>query len=454
MEKFRTLVYPLLDYLWDLTLATDVIEPIKEEEFVNLLTWAIECLNVRKFVTQKQLIREKLDRRTLLNASLFLRRVIKGLEDGKAQQEGLEKRACLEGLDDRTLGILAVILKPDDIYKRSTNGVKALSEGARRIATWPCWRNQPELVEVVREQRPPITPRPIPVHRPATTTTAQPTRFSPAPPPAQPFHDHPKNTLPPSIGRYPTVAEDTTPTAAQSRGTGITTPEADQPIHGTVAPQPNQPGVVHPLKDQLYGGKPQDPDAEMTEDPAPRRLHSAPSTPEEPQPKRLNAGAHEQRGSVCQDSGGSMPRSVQLRDKCASPSADTKYAAEGLSEYVRRCCVMSVHTGEALIWVMKGVDSIIKFEYEPGELRQDGTRKPGWYVTKWINNRFRIVMPENKAQRLYVTQHLGYFEISSSEIASLFVRHRSFMSLHVKKGGGITMIDEVFEVQWKQTDSL
>ncbi|KAL2151049.1 hypothetical protein VTH82DRAFT_6147 [Thermothelomyces myriococcoides] len=176
--------------------------------------------------------------------------------------------------------------------------------------------------KVVREQRP-------------LTAATQSAQSSP-----QPFRDDPKSTLPPSIAGWPIASKDATSTAGQSRSAGIAASETDQPADDAGALQQNQLGLVHLPKDQPYSGKlqesdaeitqgpkaqsysskpqgsdaermedpegqsnegkPQDSDIKTTEDIALRRRYSASSTTEEPQPKRLNAGAYEQREDVHQ----------------------------------------------------------------------------------------------------------------------------------------------------------
>jgi hypothetical protein len=115
----------------------------------------------------------------------------------------LEKLACLQRLDDRALGILAVLCTADDISKHSIRTVKELAEGVQKLAAWSHWPDDPKLAEVVRQQRlpgiafqglsedcqPPGRSAPLVirpgVHNPVAPAHMQPTRLDPAPPPEE-----------------------------------------------------------------------------------------------------------------------------------------------------------------------------------------------------------------------------------------------------------------------------
>ncbi|KAK4118365.1 hypothetical protein N657DRAFT_374989 [Parathielavia appendiculata] len=201
MEQFLTAVDTLLDCLWDSALASALAQSpkTKKEEFIKLLTRVNHSIAARKLAGKKAPGNDKpIQKQDIASASGFLKQICKNEQGREAKKEELEKLACLQRLDDRALGILAVLCTADDIFKHSIGTVKELVEGVRKIATWSHWPDDPKLAEVVRQQRPPgiafegisevrqpaSSSAPM-VVRPGVRNTAvmaQPTRFDPAPP--------------------------------------------------------------------------------------------------------------------------------------------------------------------------------------------------------------------------------------------------------------------------------
>ncbi|KAL2132545.1 hypothetical protein VTI74DRAFT_3656 [Chaetomium olivicolor] len=195
MENFRKAVAALLDCLWGSALATDAGQAGLKEEFIQLLIQTQHFIVARK-VGSKKPLDKAIDKQDIQSASNFFNQINKEQGPKAKKEEWKKKRACLQRLDDRALGILAVLCTADDISKYSVETVEALAEGAQRIATWSDWPNDPELARVVQQKRPPHIASGIvaEVRQPAsssaltvigpgecnTAVTAQPTRFDPS----------------------------------------------------------------------------------------------------------------------------------------------------------------------------------------------------------------------------------------------------------------------------------
>jgi hypothetical protein len=202
MKELAEAIDSFLTCLWSKEVAHAAAS--SEHLFKQLLTRAQHHCAARKFVGSK-----KFDTKPNINsARTFLKHVFRF--DGQGRKKIIKelpvKTACLQGLDNGPLGILAVLCQGEDTLRAAVETVRALSEGAERLAKWSNWSTDPDLITVVQEQRPqsavpPRTPDPesqvaqtysspptataqtaITSDAPSSAFAVELTRFHPAPP--------------------------------------------------------------------------------------------------------------------------------------------------------------------------------------------------------------------------------------------------------------------------------
>ncbi|KAK4171449.1 hypothetical protein QBC36DRAFT_339937, partial [Triangularia setosa] len=207
---------------------------------------------------------------------------------------------------------------------------------------------------------------------------------------------------------------------------------------------------------------------------------NAPPTPTATSRKRLRTGqsvlapatAVAMRQSDIQDSNVRpdqvvpAPQSIQTCSSSTNPPVNHKHPIEDFSNLMRKHCIVSTHSSEVLVSMIKSINSNLKFErwcdgYQTDWIRPNchcPTRDGGKNHSvdppcPAMGSIFRIVIFGKAAREIYdAVQCKFVIERRSQEIAELF--GPSLLSIHAEDYGGITLVAEDYEVQWKDLRSL
>ena len=147
MEKFDDAAKGLLDLLWGSELPP--VEAVKE--FLDLLDVISDNAAARSLVAERKRLDQPLTRDDRRSAEAFTKTIYKAKKEAEPQQA---KRHCLQQLDDRPFSIIAVLFAGEELLRYALPTIKALSEGAKAIAAWSTWPNDPELIDSLRQHRP------------------------------------------------------------------------------------------------------------------------------------------------------------------------------------------------------------------------------------------------------------------------------------------------------------